>query len=42
MHFQETLIKSFNEQDLEDDFCDLQIVTQNYGVNESNVPLLKA
>ena len=38
MHLQEIFIKSFKEQDWEDD---LHIVTQNYGVNEFDVPLLK-
>ena len=39
MHLQEILIKAFNEQNWEDD---LQIVIQNYGVNEVDVPSLKA
>ena len=37
-HLQEILIKSFQEQDWEDD---LKIVIQNYGVNEFDVPSLK-
>ena len=42
VHLQKVLIKAFNEQDWEDDFCDLQIVIQNYGVNEYNLLSLKA
>ena len=38
MHFQEILIKAFKKQDWE---SDLQIVIQNFGVNESDVPSLK-
>ena len=37
-HLQEILIKAFKEQDWEDDF---QIVIQNYGANEFDVPSLK-
>ena len=39
MHLQEILIKAFKEQDWEND---LQIVIQNYGVNEFDVPSLKS
>ena len=39
MHLQEIFKKAFKEQDWKDD---LQIVIQNYGVNEFDVPLLKA
>ena len=38
VHFQEILIKAFKKQDWE---SDLQIVIQNFGVNESDVPSLK-
>ena len=38
MHLQEVLIKAFKEQDRE---SDLQIVIQNFGVNEFDVPSLK-
>ena len=38
VHIQEIFIKAFKEQDWEDD---LQIVIQNYGINEFDVPLLK-
>ena len=38
MHLQEILIKAFEDQDSEDD---LQIVIQNYGVNEFDFPPLK-
>ena len=38
MYLQEILRKAFKELDWEDD---LQIVTQNYGVNEFDVPSLK-
>ena len=37
-HLQEILIKVFKEQDWEND---LQIVIQNYGINEFDVPSLK-
>ena len=38
MHLQEILINTFKERDWEDD---LQIVIQNYGVNEFDVPSIK-
>ena len=38
MHLQEILIKAFEDQHSEDD---LQIVIQNYGVNEFDFPSLK-
>ena len=39
VHLQEILIKAFKEQDWEDD---LQIVIQNYGVSEFDVPSLNS
>ena len=39
MHFQEIVIKGFKEQDWDDD---LQIVIQNYGIDEFDVASLKA
>ena len=39
IHLQEFLMKAFKEQNQEDNV--LQIVIQNYGVNESHVPSLK-
>ena len=39
MHFQEIVIKCFKEQDWDDD---LQIVIQNYGIDEFDVASLKA
>ena len=38
MYLQEILINTFKERDWEDD---LQIVIQNYGVNEFDVPSIK-
>ena len=38
VHIQEIFMKAFKEQDWEDD---LQIVIQNHGVNECDVPSLK-
>ena len=36
MHHQESLMRAFKEQDMEDDF---QVVIQNYGINQFDISL---